>query len=383
MIRMIIQGKIPFSVPFVPDESLDYIGKALESIFQQGDGAFSRTVEEKIEIMYPGYKAFLTPSCTASLEFTMMLLRLKAGDEVIVPSFTFTSVVTAITKFGATPVFADIDKSSGCIDVNDILRKITPRTRAISWVNYAGIDSSSNDLKVIGNNYGIPLIEDAAHNFGVLTEKQIDEPTGEFVTFSFHATKNIQCGEGGALLVKNPGLIEDAFVIRDKGTNRRHFNDGRVSKYSWVGKGSSYLLAEINSSLLLAQLNNFGKIQRERSMLIHKYRNLLLNIGEFGWSILEGAERAAHMFALIAPSNQHREKTIEHLNSLGIGAVSHYEDLASSPAGIKYSKYRNDKIVNSVDFSGRILRLPLYIGLSDKIEFISQELQYHIAKKLI
>jgi len=379
---MQIKNEIPFSIPHVPADALTNIQIALQSVIQQGDGLFSRLVEQHINSIYPDYESFLTPSCTSALEMAMMLIDICPGDEIIVPSFTFTSIVTAITKFGGIPVFADIDVTSGCIDVAQIEEKISSRTRAISWVNYAGLGFNLNDLRNMGVRNGIFLIEDAAHNFGVLTHSQQERPTGDFVAFSFHATKNIQCGEGGALLVKNPELLEKAHVIREKGTNRWAFNQKKVSKYSWVGKGSSYLLAEINSALLLTQLQNFYSIQEDRRKSMSAYKRELSNLPEFGWTALDGTERSSHMFALLAPNKNSRDLAIEHLNAKGIGAVSHYEDLASSPAGFKFSRHPAKTMTNSISFSQRILRLPLYVGIGEQVERVTSEFKNYLRENI-
>lgn len=362
---------IPFSRPYTPRNAIKHIDQALGSLVQQGDGRFSKNVEELISERYGQSPVFLTPSCTAALELSLMLLDLKPEDEVIIPSFTFTSVATAVTKFWGTPVFCDIDKSTGCLDTNILEDLITPKTKAISWVNYGGLTPDINHLQKLSNEFGIPLIEDAAHNFRVLGKNQIDT-TGDFVTFSFHATKNIQCGEGGALLVKNDKYIERAHVIREKGTNRRDFNRGIVSKYSWVDRGSSYLLAEINAALLFAQLQEFDLIQSRRSEIIKSYLHCLGEFEETDWGLLKGTDIASHLFVLLAPTESKRNALIKFLIEKNITAVSHYQDLASSPAGIRFSSKRYE-CPNSKDFSSRIVRLPVFFELdAEQSEYISE-----------
>lgn len=364
--------EIPFSIPFIPKLALQYISEAFNLSVQQGGGKFTKTVENQIQDKYSGYTAFLTPSCTASLELSLMLLDVGPGDEVILPSFNFTSAATAITRLFATPVFVDIELSSGNLNLYAAERAITPRTKAIIWVNYAGNELNHVHLQELAQSNNLSLIEDAAHNFGVLTQSQISL-TSDFVTFSFHASKNVQCGEGGALLIKSQDHADRARVMVEKGTNRYLFERGQVSKYNWVDKGGSFLLAEINSALLLAQIESFDFIQESRQRIIDSYkRNLSPHIHD-GWSILKGTEKAAHIFGLVAPNPSQRQKLLKHLNKRKITAVSHYEDLASSPAGLKYG--RADSICEtSKDFSMRIIRMPLFVGLKTwQISHITEE----------
>lgn len=353
---------IPFSKPYTPSDSIKYVQQALESSVQQGDGQFSKLVETEISRKYNGMPSYLTPSCTAALELSLMLLDIKPGDEVIIPSFTFTSVATAVTKFWGTPVFCDIDKNTGCIDTNKIGDLISSKTKAISWVNYGGLTPDTDQLKKLSQDHGIPLIEDAAHNFGLLGERQ-REVTGDFVTFSFHATKNIQCGEGGSLLLANASYLERAQIMREKGTDRIKFNQGFVSKYSWVDRGSSYLLAEVNAALLFAQIQAFSSIQLKRLSLIKVYQESLLKLEEYGWEILRGTEQASHLFALLAPTEAERNYFIDFLKQRNILAVIHYQDLASSIAGRRFSDRKSDCPI-SKDFSARIVRLPVFFDLS-------------------
>lgn len=366
---------IPFSLPHVPDEALKQISIALKTDIQQGNGPFSKIVEERIETLYPGYSCFLTPSCTASLEMAMMINKVGPGDEVIIPSFNFTSAATAVTKFFAIPVFCDINPRTGCIDIEMVLRLISPRTKVVIWVNYGGQDSSIQDIKSILVSRNIALVEDAAHNFGVLTSKQ-DKPDGDQVVFSFHATKNVQCGEGGAILLRDQDQVDQIHNIREKGTNRRDFMMGKASKYRWVSKGGSYLLAEINSALLETQLRSFYDIQSNRLSTVQRYRTNLCDVEEFNWTLLPGgSESAAHLFALLAPDGSTRDRFIDELRMRGITAVSHYEDLATSPAGVIYGKMNKFPTTHSISFSKRIVRLPVFYGIGDKLEKVIDEVK--------
>lgn len=365
-------GKIPFNEAFVPRSAYTYIGQALEQANQQGGGRFSVLVESQIATLYPSYGVVLTPSCTAAIELGLLVIDLSPGDEVIVPSFTFPSIVTAITKVWAKPVFADVNMRTGCIDTSSLEQLITPRTRAISWVNYGGIFPERAVLHELAQKYKLFLIEDAAHNFGVESHDS-SKDFSDFKTFSFHSTKNFQCGEGGALLVKDPILLERAQIIREKGTNRNAFNKGKVSKYQWVDRGSSYLLAEVNAAILYAQLQNFVEIQTTRQSVILKYKSVFETGEEFGVEFMDGFESSSHMFALLLPNFELREKFIHTMTLKSISVTSHYEDLASSIAAQKFG-FGDRRCPNSERLSAQIVRLPVYPSLGHKVDQICEEL---------
>jgi dTDP-4-amino-4,6-dideoxygalactose transaminase len=244
---------------------------------------------------------------------------------------------------------------------------ISPRTKVITWVNYGGLGINVTELSELALEKGINLVEDAAHNFGVPTLGN-DNASGDLAVFSFHATKNLQCGEGGAILVRKNQHIEKIYCIREKGTNRRDFNLGKASKYRWVSKGGSYLLSEINSALLMAQINEFNNIQSNRKETSLYYVQELQDLEGSSWSLLPGTDRASHLFALLAPSLSMRDRMIKALAEEGILAVSHYEDLASSPAGEKYGKKHQYSIRHSKVFSEQIIRLPLYYDIGSNRE---------------
>jgi dTDP-4-amino-4,6-dideoxygalactose transaminase len=360
---------IPFSKPYVPHGTLDYVQEVFQSSTQQGGGDLTKLAKNEISKMYPGSEVFLTPSCTAALELSLMLLDIGPGDEVIVPSFTFTSAAIAITKFWATPVFCDISLVNGCINLIGIESLITSKTRAITWVNYGGNIPNVLEIKRIAKKYGIATIEDSAHSFGVNHYTNIDFQA-DFVTFSFHASKNIQCGEGGALLVNTKKCIERAYVLQEKGTNRRAFDLGLTAKYRWVDRGSSYLMAEVNAAVLLKQLFHFNDIQQTRRAYIDKYTRLLTNELPDNWQILDQTHQAGHMFALLAPSKDTRKDLITKARNENIGIVSHYEDLSTSPAGLRFGKKDIQKCENSIDFSERIARLPIFYELNENCDIV-------------
>jgi len=357
---------IPFSRPYVSKYTSFHVGEALKNQIQQGDGWYSNVVTQKIEEMYQDFTCLLVPSCTSALELSLMIIDLKPGDEVIVPSFTFPSVATAITKFWATPVFCDINSDSGCIELDGIEKLINRNTKAITWVNYGGNRPSLIALSKISKDYNLILIEDAAHNFGEATRGGVNkEFQSDFVAFSFHASKNVQCGEGGALLIRNPKFASKARIMREKGTNRHEFQLGKVSKYSWVDRGSSYLLAEVNCAILWSQIEEFDYIQSKRNAIVTKYSKELQSIEDtWGWKILRLNDQAAHIFALVAPEGKVRNEFMAKIRGFGITAVSHYEDLSSSPAGKRYGK-RSTSCKNSMFLSERLVRLPLFVDLKE------------------
>ncbi len=248
---------IPFNVPYVSEASKQYVLEALASRHQQGDGPFTAKASKIVSDLVGGGHVLLTPSCTHALEMASMLANLGPGDEVILPSYTFTSAATAVTKFGATPVFVDIEMETKGIDVNQVREAITPRTKAISWVNYAGVAPDVEGLQSLAKEFNLILIEDNAHGLGGTFKGKPLGSFGDFATQSFHATKNIQCGEGGALIINNRRFIERAEIIREKGTDRSKFIRGEVQRYQWVDQGSSYLLAESLAAILLGSLEKF------------------------------------------------------------------------------------------------------------------------------
>ena len=360
---------IPFNIPYVPLESKKYVIEALESNHQQGDGPFTRRASAIISDLVGGGHVLLTPSCTHALEMASMLAKLGPGDEVILPSYTFTSAATAVTKFGAKPIFVDIELETNGIDLNHVRNAISPRTKAISWVNYAGVAPNIRELKMLAAEFNLLLIEDNAHGLGGSYGGKPLGSFGDFATQSFHATKNIQCGEGGALVINNSKYIERAEIIREKGTDRSKFIRGEVQKYQWVDQGSSYLLAESLAAILVGQLESFEDIQNERARISRNY------VEAFGSLAMESEFEAqpenlhennsAHMFYLIASSQELRDKTIKHLLDNGIQAMFHYQSLGNSKQGKVYN-FEPINFEASQKLSNQLFRLPLYYGLPDE-----------------
>jgi dTDP-4-amino-4,6-dideoxygalactose transaminase len=297
-----------------------------------------------------------------------LLVGLEPGDEVIVPSFTFTSAALAIVNFGGVPIFVDIDSKTKNINTEQVKNAISPKTKAISVVNYAGVGCDFESLKSICDENDLSLIEDNAHGLG---GSYMNAPLGSFgdvAVQSFHETKNIQCGEGGAIVINDENLENLAFVLRDKGTDRKLFDQGDVQKYQWIGKGSSYILSEILAGYLEGQLLNFEKIQSDRKRIWEYYSSNLA-----GWAknefielmtVPENSQQTFHMFYLVTPSSEIRTHLIHELEKLGIQAVFHYQSLHRSKGGRNFSSTNYDLPVSD-HVSNNLLRLPLYAELTD------------------
>ena len=350
---------IPFNKPYVPEASKKYAMAALESDHQQGDGPFTKRASQIVSDLVGGGHVLLTPSCTHALEMASMLGNFGPGDEVILPSYTFTSAATAITKFGATPVFVDIDPITKGIDANQVAEAITAKTVGISWVNYAGVAPDINALLDIAKNNQLILIEDNAHGLGGTYQGKQLGSFGDFATQSFHATKNIQCGEGGALVINSTKYIERAEIIREKGTDRKKYISGEVQKYQWVDKGSSYLIAESLAAILLGQLENFELIQKTRKRQIEIYDDFfgLIGIEEIGLPPRNQLANGSHQFYIEIP-RLFREALIKDNKKL-VNLTSHYVPLHSSQEGSKFLK-NHTQYNNSISLAEKIVRFPVH-----------------------
>jgi dTDP-4-amino-4,6-dideoxygalactose transaminase len=337
---------------------------ALDSGRLAGGGVFSERAERLLEAELGATRVLLTPSCTAALEMAALLLDLAPGDEVIVPSFTFVSTANAFHLFGAKVIFADICPDTLNLDHTQVGRLITPRTRAIVPVHYAGVGAEMHALSALGP----AIIEDNAHG---LFGRYQNRPLGSFgaaATLSFHETKNFTCGEGGALVINNPGWVERAHILRDKGTNRSQFFLGQVDKYTWVDRGSSYLPSELSAAFLLAQLQRHQEVQSRRRVLWSRYQSALAS-----WAAAHSValpcvpadrEQSFHMFYLLLDSASTRSRLIAHLAERGILAVFHYVPLHSSPRGVVSGSAPLGCPVTE-DVSRRLLRVPFFTGLSN------------------
>ena len=359
---------IPFNRPSMAGKELDYIATAVRNGRISGDGEFTRRCHAILEQELPGTRALLTTSCTHALDMSALLLDLAPGDEVIVPSFTFVSTVNAFALRGATPVFADIRPDTLNIDERQIPSLITDRTRAIVAVHYAGVGCEMDTLMDVSAAARVPLVEDNAHG---LFGRYRDRPLGTFgimSSLSFHETKNMSCGEGGALLISDPSLLERAEIIREKGTNRSRFFRREVDTYTWMSLGSSFLPSEMLAAFLCAQLEARDAIQAQRRRVWTAY-----NEGLSAWAVDHGirlpvvpphCDQPYHLFYLLLPSEPARGSLIAHLAAAGAMAVSHYVPLHLSPMGLQLQRERATCPVTE-DVSARLLRLPFFPTLSE------------------
>jgi dTDP-4-amino-4,6-dideoxygalactose transaminase len=360
--------RIPFNRACLTGKEMEYMAQAVQNGHISGDGPFSRQCHAWLEQHLGARKALLTTSCTHALEMAALLLQLKAGDEVIVPSFTFVSTVNAFVIHGARPVFADIRADTLNLDETRLEALITPRTRAIVAVHYAGVGCEMDTILEIAGRHGPAVIEDNAHGlFGRYRGRMLGA-LGSLATQSFHETKNITCGEGGALLINDADYIERAEILREKGTNRSRFFRGQVDKYTWVDVGSSYLPSDILAAFLFAQLEEHSQIQEKRQSIWLRYQAGLADWAKENGVGLpyapEHCEQPYHMFYLLLPSLERRSALIERLKAEGILAVFHYLPLHSSEMGRKFGGKAGDCPVTE-QISDRLLRLPFYNDLSE------------------
>ncbi|WP_224760620.1 dTDP-4-amino-4,6-dideoxygalactose transaminase [Salinibacterium sp. ZJ450] len=364
---MLTAENIVFSRPYRTEKELPNIEAVLESGHVHGDGPFTAAATQKLKQISGAQNALLTTSCTHALEMSSLLLGLAPGDEVIMPSFTFPSAATAIALSGATPVFVDIDMTSGNVDVASAEQAITPRTKALSVVHYAGVAADMASLLALSSEYGLPIIEDNAHGLGGQWQGRSLGTIGSVGTQSFHDTKNIHCGEGGALLVNDQSLMERAEMIREKGTDRSRFLRGQVDKYTWTDIGSSYLLSELNAAVLDSQLAEFDSVQAKRHAVWDDYAENLADWADDNGATLmhvpDDRQHTAHMFYILMPTHHDQMGLIAHLRANGISAPFHYIPLDSSPGGLRYGR-TPDACIASAEFSSRLVRLPLWAGLS-------------------
>lgn len=360
--------KIPFNRPVLFGKETAYILDAIARAHVSGDGYYSKRCHAFLESRLGVPKALLCTSCTHALEMAALLLDIQPGDEIILPSFTFVSTANAFVLRGGRPVFGDIRPDTLNLDERQVEALITPRTRAIVTVHYAGVGCEMDAIGAMAERHGIPVIEDNAHGlFGKYKGRWLGT-FGCLATQSFHETKNVTCGEGGALLINEPAYSERAEILREKGTDRSRFFRGQVDRYSWIDVGSSYLPSDILAAFLLAQLESSDQIQRCRQAVWQFYIEHLRQ-----WADDHGVrlpvipsycEQSFHMFYLLLPSLDDRQALIQHLASRGITSVFHYLPLHLSPMGQRFGG-REGACPVTEDVSNRLLRLPFYNDINE------------------
>lgn len=360
---------IPFNKPYMTGKEVDYIMQAHANGQLSGDGPFTKQCNTWLEQEIGSRKALLTHSCTAALEMAAILLDLNAGDEVIMPSYTFVSTANAFVLRGAIPVFVDIRPDTLNIDERLIEQAITPRTKAICVVHYAGVACEMDTIMAIARRHGLKVVEDAAQGIFSSYKGRPLGGIGDLAALSFHETKNVISGEGGALLINDPALVERAEIIREKGTNRSRFFRGQVDKYTWVDVGSSYLPSELIAAFLAAQLEHGSEITARRLAIWQRYHEWAAPLEAAGLLrrpiVPTDCRHNAHMYYLLLAGLEERTAFIEAMKAAGIGTVFHYIPLHSSPAGQRFG--RTAGLLPHTDaVSARLVRLPFWVGLEDQ-----------------
>ena len=357
----------PFNRPAFVGHELDYIRDAISRGQLSGDGFYTRSCNAAIVRITESHAALLTHSCTAALEMAALLAWIEPGDEVIMPSFTFVSTANAVVLRGGIPVFVDIDPETLNIDPAQAASAVTSRTKAIFAVHYAGMIAEMDELARIRDDHGLILVEDAAQALGSRYKGRAAGSLGDLAAFSFHETKNIVSGEGGALTINRPDLVERAEVIREKGTNRSRFLQGQVDKYTWVDIGSSYLPGELIAAFLLGQLENIDVLNARRLEICGHYHEAFAPYQEIGRINLPKPQPKGtsngHMFYLLMQDLRDRNAFIAHMRAKGISTPFHYVPLHSSPAGRIHARHVGNLSATD-DVSARLVRLPLFHTLT-------------------
>ncbi|MCB4378790.1 dTDP-4-amino-4,6-dideoxygalactose transaminase [Synechococcus sp. MU1650] len=354
--------QIPFNSPHLSGNELEYIVDAHKNGQLAGDGKYTKKCSELLESLTQTSRALITHSCTAALEMSAILLGLEPGDEVIMPSYTFVSTANAFVLRGAVPVFVDVDISTFNINPEAVKDAITDKTKAIIAVHYAGLSCDMDRLMSIASDFNLPVIEDAAQALMSTYKSRNLGSLGQLASVSFHETKNIISGEGGALLINDNSFLDRAEIIREKGTDRSRFFRGEVDKYTWVDIGSSYLPGELIAAFLYAQLQSVTNITNKRLRNWNTYNDALSDLEEKGLlrrqSIPDYCSHNAHMFFIVLDSKEQRAQLIDFLKMNSIYSVFHYVPLHSSPAGIKYGRV-SGSLDNTQIAAERLLRLPM------------------------
>ena len=375
---------IGFNVAPFTGKEFDYIREAIAAEHICGDGMFTKKCNAWIEEKTGTAKALLTTSCTHATEMAALLLDIQPGDEVIMPAYTFVSTANAFVLRGAVPVFVDIRPDTMNIDETLIEAAITEKTKAIVPVHYAGVACEMDTIMAIAKKHHLAVVEDAAQGVCAWYKGKALGTFGDYGCYSFHETKNFSMGEGGALLIQKPEAIEDAEILREKGTNRSKFFRGQVDKYTWVNSGSSYLPSDMNAAYLWAQLEAADLINADRMSSWNLYRELLTPLAEEGLLTLptvpEGCEHNAHMFYIKTADLEERTRLIAFLKEQGIQTVFHYIPLHTAPAGQKFGRFFGEDRCTTRE-SERLLRLPLYYGLKEEqIVYVGEKIKEFYGK---
>jgi dTDP-4-amino-4,6-dideoxygalactose transaminase len=360
---------IPFNVPYVTENETKTIEDAIKRGRLSGDGYYTNISHDWLREKTLATSALLTHSCTAALEMAAILLDLKEGDEVIMPSYTFVSTANAFVLRGAVPVFVDIRRDTLNIDERLIEEAITDRTVAIVVVHYAGVACEMDEIMHLSNKYHLRVVEDAAQGIMATYKGRPLGTIGDFGTLSFHETKNVVSGEGGALLMRDGEFVDRAEIVREKGTDRSQFLRGEVDKYTWKRVGSSYLPSELNAAFLWSQLQKAQFITDQRKIVWNRYHNYVEDLENRGLlsrpRVPEYCSHNGHMYHVVLSPESNRANVLEELRNRGVGAISHYVPLHSSPAGAKFGRTSGN--MKNTDFvASNLIRLPLWVGLTEE-----------------
>lgn len=369
---------IKFNIPFVSGQEVEVLKTLADRGKFCGDGFFTKESTVLIEKLFQGAKILLTTSCTHALEMTAILLNIKQGDEVIMPSYTFVSTANAFATRGAKIVFVDVRKDTMNLDENKLEHAITKRTKVIVPVHYAGVSCNMDKILSIAKAYNLFVVEDAAQGIDAFYKGQRLGSMGDFGTLSFHETKNIHCGEGGALIINNKDFFERAEIIREKGTNRSKFIKGQVDKYTWVDIGSSFLPSELNAAFLFEQIKKITEVTQKRLSLWNRYYKALAILQTKGYielpEVPEDCQHNAHMFYVKVADIKVREQLINYLKTKNIESAFHYIPLHSSPAGQMHSIFDGGDVFTTKE-SERLLRLPMHYSLQiNDVDFVAEQI---------
>lgn len=365
---------IRFNKPYIHGHEMEYIAEAIANGRLAGNGPFTKRCQQLLTEIYGGSRVLLTQSCTGALEMAAILAGIGPGDEVIMPSFTFVSTANAFVLRGAIPVFVDIESDTLNIAPDDVEKAITSRTKVIVPVHYAGVSCNMAALRAIADRHGLLIIEDAAQTVGATAAGKPVGTVGDLACLSFHETKNIISGEGGALIINHHAFAERAEILWEKGTNRTRFFRGEIDKYSWVDVGSSFLPSELTAAFLLAQLEQVDAITEARLDVWNKYHERLAHLEESGAlrrpRLPSGTSHNGHIYYILLPTPEKQQQVLAMLKSQGIGAVFHYVPLHDTDAGRQFGRAHGDLAVTQYIYP-RLIRLPLWPELTDgEIDYI-------------
>ena len=375
---------IPFNRPVLAGKELEYIREAIERGHLAGDGAFTERCQRLLAGFIGAHAVLLTHSCTAALELAAILIGIEPGDEGVMPSYTFVSTANAVVLRGGIPVFVDVRPDTLNIDETLIEAAITPRTKAIFPIHYAGVPAEMDRINELAERYDLFVVEDAAQALGSKYKGCSAGSLGDLAAFSFHETKNIITGEGGALAINDPTLVERAEIVREKGTNRKRFLRGQVDKYTWVDLGSSFLPSELVAAFLLGQLEQSEAIQRDRVASWKTYDAALKPLHNRGLRtpiVPPNCEDNAHLYYLLMATPELRQELIGRMKSDGISTPFHYVPLHNAPAGLRFAR-TSGRLVHTEDLSARLVRLPLYPQMGNALHRVLDRLLLHLDQLL-